>query len=143
MTEHPGHPYGAAHGEGHKPADEHYVADREISTRGVVVFTAWMGAITVAALVLMWLLLKGFLRAEAGKDPTPPPLAAEMRARAEQGPPSPTLQREPVADMREMRRSASERLTSYGWVEEGQVAHIPIDRAIELVAKAGHLRAGQ
>lgn len=115
--------------------------DEEISTKGALVFTAWMGVITVAALVLMWFLLRGFLRSEVASDPAPPPLAAEIAARAGQGPPDPQLQREPAADMRAMQARESARLHAYGWVDQGrQIAHLPIDRAMELVARSGHAR---
>lgn len=143
----PAHPYGPPHDEGFKShlGSDHAVhtapIDDEISTRGVIVFTAWMGAITLAALVLMWFLLRGFLRAEVASDPVPGPLAAEIQARAALGPPDPRLQRAPILDMGEMRRHEDERLGGYGWVDESaKIARIPIDRAVELVAKSGHAR---
>jgi hypothetical protein len=53
-------------------------------------------------------------------------------------PPGPRLQTNPTSDLAEYRRQELQRLTSYGWVDKstGKV-HIPIDRAIDAVVRAG------
>lgn len=53
-------------------------------------------------------------------------------------PPEPRLQADPVADDNDMRANQNERLNTYGWVDQQQgVTHIPIEDAIDLLAKRG------
>ena len=50
----------------------------------------------------------------------------------------PVLQIDPVADLKAYQAEEQELLNSYGWVDKGAgVAHIPIDRAIEIIAQQG------
>ena len=50
----------------------------------------------------------------------------------------PVLQIDPVADLKAYEAQEEALLHSYGWVDKGAgVARIPIDRAIELIAKQG------
>lgn len=52
--------------------------------------------------------------------------------------PEPRLQPDPVAENNALRATQEERLSSYGWVDEkAGRAHIPIDRAMELLAQRG------
>ena len=42
---------------------------------------------------------------------------------------------QPYQELQKLDNEQRERLTSYGWISEGDgVAHIPIDRAMELIA---------
>ena len=53
-------------------------------------------------------------------------------------PPAPRLQVDPAADLMRLRTEENARLTTYGWIDrKGQVAHIPISRAIELLGQRG------
>jgi len=53
-------------------------------------------------------------------------------------PPEPRLQPDPVAENDQMRESEEQRLHTYGWVDQqAGTAHIPIDRAMDLVAQRG------
>lgn len=46
---------------------------------------------------------------------------------------APDLQIAPEADMQDLRRQTTERLTSYGWVDRARgIAHIPIEDAMRL-----------
>ncbi len=50
----------------------------------------------------------------------------------------PVLQIDPVADLNAYKAQQNELLNSYGWVDKGAgIAHIPIERAIELTAQQG------
>ena len=50
----------------------------------------------------------------------------------------PVLQIDPVADLKAYEEQEAELLNSYGWVDKSAgVAHIPIERAIELTAQQG------
>ena len=52
--------------------------------------------------------------------------------------PQPRLQESPTADMVDMIREERARTTSYGWVDKkAGVAHIPVDRALEILAAKG------
>lgn len=53
-------------------------------------------------------------------------------------PPLPRLQTQPFKDVYMLRQAEAAKLTSYGWVDkDGGVAHIPIDRAIEVMLQKG------
>ncbi len=50
----------------------------------------------------------------------------------------PVIQIDPVADLEAYKSQQQERLNSYGWVDkDAGIAHIPIERAIELTAQQG------
>src|SRR5580658_1826071 len=53
-------------------------------------------------------------------------------------PPTPRLQIYPATDLKDTREQEHQLLSSYGWVEkEKGVVHIPIDRAMDLLAERG------
>jgi hypothetical protein len=108
--------------------------DRDINVRAITIFA---GAMLVSALVIhigLWVMNDRLLDAERAAHGPVMPMAAE-RAK---GPPAPRLQANPVADLRAYRAAENERLRSYGWVDQARgVVHIPIERAIDLVAERG------
>jgi hypothetical protein len=65
--------------------------------------------------------------------------AAAGLERQEPGlPPPPRLQIHPVRHRKDFQTAERERLESYGWMDRSTGAvHIPIDRAIELIAERG------
>jgi len=113
------------HLNGHQPYEER--------VRPVAWFTFWLTLGTLAVLGLMKLAhdsLEQELR-EASKPIHP--LAAERET-----PPEPRLQAVPAIDLDRFRERESERLTTYGWVDrQAGVVHLPIERAMEIVAKEG------
>jgi hypothetical protein len=61
------------------------------------------------------------------------PLAVDERPR-----PIPALQTQPFKDFYTLRQDEAEKLNSYGWIDrDGGVAHIPIDRAMDVVLQRG------
>jgi hypothetical protein len=53
-------------------------------------------------------------------------------------PPNPRLQSKPITDLKEIREEEDKVLNGYGWVDQKNgVAHIPVDRAIDLLAQRG------
>ena len=57
-------------------------------------------------------------------------------------PPTPRLQTQPFKDVWQLKQSQMEKLTSYGWVDQGTgVVHIPIDEAMRIVAERGGVPA--
>jgi len=48
------------------------------------------------------------------------------------------LEVRPVQELRAFREAEDERLSTYGWVDQSKgVVHIPIERAIDIVAQRG------
>src|SRR5262249_16634954 len=87
-------------------------------------------AVNLAAAFLMG----GFRRAEREVQATAPPRFADLTPAF----PSPRLQAQPSADWIKLHRDSLQRLTSYGWVDrQAGIAHIPIDRATEMIVKSG------
>ena len=59
-------------------------------------------------------------------------------------PPEPRLQVTPSQDLDAIRKAEIDRLSSYGWVDrKAGVVHIPIERAIDLVAAEAERRLGR
>ena len=57
-------------------------------------------------------------------------------------PPTPRLQTQPFRDVHQLRQEQLERLSSYGWVDQGAgVVHIPIEDAMRVVVERGALPA--
>jgi len=98
----------------------------------------WVAGILLGAGIAIHVAL-GFqfraLRAErARENPPPSPLAAAAPA----APPEPRLQTSPTADLADLRRAEDAALEHYGWVDQrAGIVRIPIERAMELVAKGG------
>lgn len=56
-------------------------------------------------------------------------------------PPTPRLQTQPFRDVHQLRQEQLEKLSSYGWVDQGTgVVHIPIEDAMRIVAEQGAVR---
>jgi len=99
---------------------------------GVVV----LGMCVVAAIVVAAL----FRTLDRGAEKKDEKLvAAAGLERREGGPaPLPRLQIYPVKQWKDFQSAERERLTTYGWMDRSTGAvHIPIDRAIELIAERG------
>lgn len=105
----------------------------DAGVRGVV----WFLAILTLAGILIHLGLAGLYKYFAGPGVSLHQPAGEVYGRPPQ-PPEPRLQADPVAENNDMREDQDERLNSYGWVDQSAgVTHIPIDRAMDLVAQRG------
>jgi hypothetical protein len=53
-------------------------------------------------------------------------------------PPAPNLQTQPFKDIFTLRQGEDEKLRGYGWVDkDGGIAHVPIDRAMEVMLQKG------
>jgi hypothetical protein len=116
-------------GNGHEIHD-HEHTDIPVRTIGKYMLgLAISGVIIVIVLGFMW---NWFAHA----------IPEEARVPAWQGPrelpPTPRLQLAPSVDLADYRHKELDRLNSYGWVDRsaGKV-HIPIDRAIDEVLRAG------
>lgn len=113
---------------------------RDVTFRPIVAASIGLAVLVLAAILGMAGLF-GYLASREAKESAPErPLAAEFAPRL---PPEPRLQAVPIQDLRELRAAESAILERYGWVDREQgVVHIPIDRAIELLARRGAGSAG-
>jgi hypothetical protein len=85
--------------------------------------------------VLSMGLLFGLFRYFSSQVGGPVPVT---RIDARTKPPAPTLQEQPVMDLREMRTAEDQVLNSYGWVDQPHgVVRVPIGRAIDILAQRG------
>ena len=86
----------------------------------------------VIHLVLAFVMQR-FSREEAKLQTQRPPLFA-----LDVDVPAPHLQGNPAADLARLKTQSLDRLNTYGWVNrEAGIAHIPIDRAMDILARSG------
>jgi len=94
--------------------------------RPILAFTAGVVAALVFSLIVTWWLFRLMASATAPAGGVAAALAV---------PPEPRLQVMPSQDLDSARAAEAARLSSYGWVDRrAGIVHIPIDRAIELIA---------
>jgi hypothetical protein len=105
----------------------------DVSSRPIVLAGAAIVALILLASAGASVLIRHYARREA-RASAPNPLASY----GPQEPPAPRLQTAPRSDLEAMRAGEDATLHSYGWVDRsaGRV-RIPIERAMELVAKSG------
>ena len=109
--------------------------DSDINIRVFAWLTVALLGLIAVAMVLMWFLTSDLFAREKAQDP-PPPIMIEARMPHE--PPAPRLQSDPFAELDLLRAAEEGRLTSYGWDEgSAENAHIPIDRAMDLLVERG------
>ena len=107
--------------------------DRDISIRGLVVFTVALVGLMVVAGVLMWLMSSGLREARMAADPPLPKLPEARQPYEIQGP---RLQADPPADMAALRAADEESLNRWEWVDETNgMARVSIERAMELLVE--------
>ncbi|MGH9660408.1 MAG: hypothetical protein ACRD96_17795 [Bryobacteraceae bacterium] len=112
---------------GHEPTD--------VSVGAVARFAIGLTLSTIAVLGLMWFVFDRFAASEAARSPRPGPMAA---ADPRTEPPEPRLQITPLPDLKKFRDDEDALLASYAWIDPGKgVVRIPVDRAMELVAREG------
>jgi hypothetical protein len=93
--------------------------------------------ITFVTVALIFLSIWAFMRFLALKETArekPPGRVAETTSAF----PAPRLQVQPAADLERLRAREQAWLNSYGWVDRSNdIAHIPIDRAMQLILERG------
>jgi len=107
----------------------------EQKIRPIVTFTIALAAITVLVLWLMQVTSRAFTR-EALEGTRPiHPLADATKPEI---PPGPRLQESPALDLALFREREEKNLATYAWIDRANgVVRIPIERAMELVAREG------
>jgi hypothetical protein len=108
---------------------------RDVNTRGAVSVALWLGLACILVAGAMWLLMKTLDRSERAADK---PLSPEVAASLLRTPPEPRLEAYPLVPRERLRAEEDAILTTYGWSDKaGGFARIPIERAMELVARRG------
>lgn len=113
--------------------------DDELAPKEVIKISVGILVTCVVALLVCVGLIR-YLESSAEKsfDVAPSPLTL---ANERQLPAGPLLQASPEAELHAMRAEMSARLNGYGWADESRgLVHIPIEKAIEMVAAGTTLR---
>jgi hypothetical protein len=133
MAENTNHDQHHGHGD-HNPQVSHERRDIDvfqITSFGVGLLIAFL--VSVGA---MWALFDYFAAREDAKNASNP--AAAMMREKSKLPPEPRLQERPQVELKDLRADEDAILNGYGWVDPAKnIVRIPIDEAIELVAKRG------
>ncbi len=106
---------------------------RDISVRAVT----WFAVGLVAAALIIFLSLAGLYKLFEHQHPSPD---APSRIALQTGmiAPPPRLQTNPAADLAAFRVAEEAKMHTYGWIERpAGVIHIPIERAMDLIAERG------
>jgi hypothetical protein len=105
----------------------------DLSARGISLFGLGLALLVIVALLVCYGLLV-LLRDSQARRAEPPSALSPSRER----PVGPQLEVQPGQAMKEVRRQEEKHLKSYGWIDrEKGVAHIPIERAMEILANKG------
>ncbi len=124
---------GGAH-PGGSPDDRYERSDARSSAVLMACLVLFTAAVMTAGAVYFY--YKYALKLQAQADRPTLPMSTSVQPTHFQG--SQNLQLSPKLDMDIYREAQEERLNNYGWVsKEAQVVHIPIYRAIALVAERG------
>jgi len=115
----------------------------DLGARGIIGFFIGMAVMVIFILILAW----GFIRTYAHFEPKPLARTSAITVpEAQTGPkgdpasrfPAPQLQSDEAGDMNQYREAVEQQLNSSGWIDQqAGVAHIPVERAIDLVAQRG------
>jgi hypothetical protein len=105
-----------------------------LKVRGLFWFAAALVALTGVALGVMAIVMRGFAPEERELESLAPTRFAGDTGEY----PSPRIQADPAVELKEMKAEDLGRLNQYGWIDrKSGVAHIPVDRAIDILAKKG------
>ena len=116
---------------GHHAGPGHERTDADL--RKVLMFGVGLAAIILAACFAMWITFAYLNAHQPPTGPPPSPLASGRRL-----PPEPRLQVSEAEDLGKVVADEDKQLSTYGWVDkDGGIAHIPIERAMDLVLVRG------
>ncbi len=120
-------PHDAHAGGGHE--------ERDVVFGPIVRASIGLAIVLVLTAGAMWLLFTALAARQAAQSAPRSPLAAEAGRAL---PPEPRLQAQPVQDLQALHAAEDEVLQHYAWVDRAQgVVRIPIERAMELLARRG------
>jgi hypothetical protein len=102
--------------------------------RGLVVFAVGLVGMVILSGGIVGLVMSGFSRETGELRALAPPRFADDSGLF----PAPRIQPNPDVELVQLKEEELGRLNGYGWVDKkAGVAHIPIDRAIEILTKSG------
>jgi hypothetical protein len=131
-------PHGEPHPELPHHAPENANVSHERGDADVFTITKYGIGLAIGVVVvvfLMWGMFDWFYARESDK---PVALSSQILKERPTAPPEPRLQSRPKMDLRELRESEETALSSYGWINpDAGTVRIPIDQAIDMVAKKG------
>jgi hypothetical protein len=105
----------------------------DLSPRSISFFGVGLAALVIVTLVVVYGIIVWFRHSAERRAEPPIPLSITAEPR-----PGPQLLVEPGQAMKAMRQQETARLESYGWIDQERgVVHVPIERAIEMLAKKG------
>ncbi len=117
-------------GHGHS---EHGHEKSDANPGSIAGFEVALLLLAVVSMAAMGGLFYYFTNREAVADTSRSPLATERSL-----PPIPNLQVNPASDLEQLRVEENKRLNTYGWVDKEQgIVRIPVEKAMEVVAKQG------
>jgi hypothetical protein len=118
-------------------AHEHTDADSHAISR----FGIGLAFLVILSQLLLWWLFDHFSERQAKLSP---PVPAIIKTQAPTLPPEPRLQGNPPLDLnprldlKKMLEDEDAFLNHYGWIDPDRgIVHVPIDRALEIVAQKG------
>jgi len=121
-------PQGSTHGSrrGHEP--------NKIVARGLVIAAAALVVTGIVVQVILALVMQQFAHRERRLDSLYPGRTAIDVDQF----PNPRLQENPAVDLARLRAEERRRSSAYGWVDrKAGIAHIPLERAMDILAKTG------
>ena len=105
----------------------------DLSPKSISVFAVGLAALVVIALLVCYALLVWLITSDARRAEPPNPLAVQPQPMAQ-----PRLAVEPGRALKTMRQQEEARLKSFGWIDQEKgIVHIPIERAIDILAEKG------
>lgn len=106
---------------------------RDISIRAV----AWCAAALIIAAIFVHVALGGLYKLFEHQHASPD-APSRIAFHTQMIAPEPRLQVQPTKELDQYFASENQKLNSYGWVDKpAGVVHIPIDRAMDLIAQRG------
>lgn len=123
------------HGLPDNPRVAHEKGDADVFA--VTKYGIGLGISVIVVAMMMWGLFDLLYLREQRKSEVSPVPARVLNERPKL-PPAPRLQATPKIEIRELREDEAKILDSFGWIDPDKgIVRIPIDRAIEAVAKKG------
>jgi hypothetical protein len=104
-----------------------------VQVRGILGFALALVTLSVVVHLVLAFVMQQFSKEESKLQNQRPPLFALTV-----DVPTPHLQDNPATELSRLKTQSLDRLNTYGWVNrEAGIAHIPIDRAMDILAKSG------
>lgn len=118
----------------HPPPNNLPYETTDADAKQISVWTTAIFVTMAVALISMAAMLFGFIKFPVALDP--PPTAAEYERVL---PPTPRLQVNQSGDLEQFRAHEEHQLSTYGRERNSGAVHIPIDKAIDIIAARGVL----